>query len=189
MPRCTCILHDPDAFTTIKENPMSEPTPDWRPVVGYVLTSHNGGLTIVPDLGQELPAVHADVEVRPFDRESVYQSGPKPDHDDVLDDYEDRCEKKSNPRQPDPEVEALRSISAALEPLDRAARERVVGWAIARFDIHGINGFEIVSATAMVATPEAAAAIAKRGNTTYRCQVQQAGSGTCTWPTCGCGDA
>lgn len=51
------------------------------------------------------------------------------------------------------------------------------------------NGFEIVSATAMVATPEAAAAIAKRGNTTYRCQVQQAGSGTCTWPTCGCGDA
>lgn len=28
-----------------------------------------------------------------------------------------------------------------------------------------------------------------RGNTTYRCQVQQAGSGTCTWPTCGCGDA
>jgi len=24
---------------------------------------------------------------------------------------------------------------------------------------------------------------------TYRCQVQQAGSGTCTWPTCGCGDA
>jgi len=41
----------------------------------------------------------------------------------------------------------------------------------------------------MVATPEAAAAIAKRGNTTYRCQVQQAGSGTCTWPTCGCGDA